>query len=54
MKALIALFSAAFLAGCSSLPTMQYCDKVEYKRDGIKIHVEADCHAPVGGSLPGL
>lgn len=42
------------LSGCSGLPTMQHCDKVEYKRDGSKIHVEADCHAPVGGSLPGL
>lgn len=39
------------IAGCSSLPTMQYCDKVEYKRDGNKIHVEADCHAPVGAPI---
>jgi hypothetical protein len=51
---LIVLGSAAYLAGCSSLPTMRYCEKVEYKRDGSKIHIEAECQAPVGGSIPGV
>lgn len=42
------------LSGCSSLPTMKYCDKVEYTRDGSKITIHAECRAPVGGSIPGV
>lgn len=45
---------AAMLSGCSSLPTMRYCDKVEYIRDGSKITIHAECRAPVGGSIPGV
>lgn len=44
------------LVGCGSLPSMKYCDKVEYTRDGTKIKLTAECQAPVGGgvSLPGV
>lgn len=42
------------LSGCSSLPSMKYCDSVSYIREGSAIHIEADCHAPVGGSIPGM
>lgn len=41
------------LNGCSSLPSMQYCDKVKYERAGNLIHLEAECRAPVGGGIPG-
>lgn len=34
---------------------MQYCDHVEYVRDGSRIKLTAECVAPVGGSiLPGV
>lgn len=56
MKTLIALSLAAALSGCSALvanaPTMQYCSKVNYVRDGNKITVSAECAAPIGGSIP--
>lgn len=42
------------LTGCAAIPTMKYCDKVEYKREGTKIHIQAECTAPVGSSLPGI
>ena len=42
------------LTGCSSMPSMKYCDKVEYVRDGSKITIHAECRAPVGGSFPGV
>lgn len=50
----LALACAALLPGCSALPSMQYCDQVEYTRDGSVVHIEATCRAPVGGGLPGL
>ena len=50
--AIFAVF--VLVTGCSALPSMKYCDKVEYKRDGSKIHIEAECQAPVGGSIPGV
>lgn len=50
--AVIAVY--VLVTGCGTLPSMRHCDKVEYTRDGSRIHIEADCHAPVGGSLPGL
>lgn len=51
MKTVLVVF---LLSGCSSLPTMQYCDQVKYERNGSQIHLEAECRAPIGGSLPGL
>ena len=54
MKTMLALFVLVFLAGCAALPSMKYCDQVEYKRSGSKIHIQAECTAPVGGSMPGL
>lgn len=50
--AIVAVY--VLLTGCSSLPSMQSCERVEYIRDGNRIHIEADCHAPVGGTLPGF
>ena len=53
--ALIALSGCAALLG--SLPTMQYCDKVTYTRDGNRIKMTAECAAPIGGGslpIPGL
>lgn len=54
MKTVLVVLFLAILAGCSAMPTMQYCDRVEYKRDGSRITIKAECQAPVGGSLPGL
>lgn len=50
------LLSAMLLVGCSALPSMKYCEHVEYVRDGNKIKLTAECMAPVGGavSLPGV
>lgn len=45
---------SVLVTGCSALPSMKYCDRVEYKREGSRIHVKAECTAPVGGSMPGL
>lgn len=42
------------LTGCGSLPSMKACHNVKYTRIGADIHIEADCLAPIGGSLPGL
>lgn len=54
--ALVMLAAAALFAGCSAMPSMQYCDRVEYVREGSKIKLTAECRAPVGGgaSLPGV
>lgn len=48
MKTLTALL-AVLLAGCTGLPSMRYCDKVEYVRDGSVIKLTAECQAPIGG-----
>ena len=61
MKKSIAMILALCLSGCAALvgntPTMQYCSKVVYVRDGNKIQVSAECAAPIGGGslpVPGL
>lgn len=54
MKLLTTFLLTTFLLGCSALPSMKHCHKVEYTRIGADIHIEADCRAPVGGSIPGL
>lgn len=54
MKTLLALAALALLAACSQLPSMQYCEQVQYTRTGNQITLHAECRAPVGGSLPGL
>jgi len=40
------------LSGCSTiagnLPTVQYCDKVIYERNGIDIKASMECKAPIG------
>lgn len=38
-----------FLAGCSAIPSMKYCDDVTYIRKGTDIRIEANCHALIGG-----
>lgn len=51
MKTLFALFTFWLLSGCSSLPSMKYCDEVSYLRKGSQIEIHALCQAPVGGAL---
>jgi hypothetical protein len=40
------------LGGCNTIasyvPSLEYCDKVTYSRDGNNAHIEADCHVPHG------
>ena len=50
----VAMVIALAVSGCAALPSMKYCDQVEYKREGSKIQIKAECTAPVGGSMPGL
>lgn len=45
---------ALILPGCGALPSMKYCDKVTYIRDGSVITVHAECRAPIGGGLGGF
>lgn len=54
LRALILLLSATALAACSSLPSMQYCDQVNYTRTGNMMTISAQCRAPVGSSIPTL
>jgi hypothetical protein len=44
----VAVLSIIF-AGCAELPSMKYCDKVEYTRNQNEITIHAECRAPVGG-----
>ena len=45
----------SFLPGCTTLadrapdllPSLAYCDKVAYNREGNAVKVTADCRAPV-------
>ncbi len=52
MKTMLAIISFA-LSGCSAvsqLPSMEYCQTVEYKRVERAVTVHAECVAPYGGS----
>lgn len=49
---IITILLVLFLSSCSDLPTMKYCDKVTYERNGSHAHMEMDCQLPVGGALP--
>lgn len=56
MKTMYAILLSTTMSGCAFLagnaPSMQYCDKVVYARDGNKIAIQASCTAPIGS--PGL
>lgn len=54
MKTPLILILLFLLTGCGALPSMKACQKVEYTRTGADIHIEADCRASIGGSIPGL
>lgn len=51
MKTILVLI-ALLVTGCSGLPTMQYCDRVDYSRKGSQISIKAECQAPVGAPIP--
>lgn len=59
MKTIIIAIVILQLSGCAALlgnlPTVQYCDKVMYVRNGNAIKITADCTAPIGGGslIPG-
>jgi hypothetical protein len=48
MKAVVLLI---LLTGCSALPSMRYCQEVNYHRKGADIEIQASCTAPVGSGL---
>ena len=47
MKTVLVLL-ALLMVGCSSIPSMRYCDKVEYVRNGTKATLHAECQVPAG------
>jgi hypothetical protein len=51
MKTLLAL-AFTTLAGCSSMPSLEYCSDVSYVRSGSIITINAKCNAPI--ATPGL
>jgi hypothetical protein len=54
MKIIPALLVMLSLSACSAMPSMQYCQQVEYTRTGNKISLHAECAAPIGSNIPGL
>lgn len=54
MHTMLAFLVVTVLSGCQAVPSMKYCDEVSYTRSGSKIHIEAECTAPIGSSIPGL
>lgn len=45
----VSLWSAG-MTGCSfltqNIPSLQYCDKVEYVREGTQMNIKAECYVP--------
>jgi hypothetical protein len=54
MKTMLILM-AVLLGGCSQLaavtPSLQYCERVQYERNGNQITLRAECSAPIGGGM---
>lgn len=49
MKTLLAIVLFALLAGCSTvLPSMKYCDEIDYQRRGDRITLLATCSVNPG------
>lgn len=46
--ALIVSLLTLLLTSCADIPSFKYCSTVEYKRVGTKIHILAECDAPIG------
>lgn len=50
---LFLIMALLLISGCTTvagnIPTFEYCEHVEYVRDGNAITVSAKCHAPIGG-----
>jgi hypothetical protein len=60
MKTLAAVTLAALLQGCTALsaigmgpadivPSLRYCDSVQYVRQGTAMEIHAQCKVPAGG-----
>lgn len=60
MKTVLVLLLIGYalaMSGCaavSALPSIKNCKTVKYERNGIDVHIEADCTVPVSGALSGL
>lgn len=52
--AVLMCLTVSACAPFSALPTMKYCEKVSYVRDGNKAVINAECSLPVGEAIPGL
>lgn len=52
MRRFLLLLLLPILTSCSAagdlLPSMRYCDEVDYKRHGTEVTLSAKCSAPVG------
>ena len=50
MKTLLAIFTLVLLHGCASdlLPSLKYCQSVDYERKGIDMKLKAECRVPAG------
>lgn len=44
-----AVLLAFLAAGCSGLPSFQYCNEVTYQRTGNQVKIDARCQLPIGG-----
>lgn len=60
MKSTLLLAAIALLQGCTAmsalglgptdiLPSLKYCDTVQYVRQGTSMQVHAECKVPAGG-----
>lgn len=43
------LLLSVFLTGCSAIPSVKYCDRVIYDRQGQNVTIYAECVNPSGG-----
>lgn len=58
MRHFTIILISLYVSGCAgtfntmvkTLPSVQDCQKVDYKRDGNKVLINAECYIPVGDS----
>jgi hypothetical protein len=60
MKTVLLLLASLALSGCTAMsalglgpadlvPSLRYCDSVQYVRNGTSMEVHAQCKVPAGG-----
>lgn len=48
MKTGLVIILLFLISGCSLIPSLKYCDKVDYSRNGTKIVIYAECDTRSG------